>query len=114
MESKRICFQLEQGIVPRVLWLVSGFKLWACAMCRRRQKEDPLHEDNRSRGTFCRDQVYLKPQPYLQQSIELRKQLKLSSKFYGPYVVIVKIGKVTHRSQLPAVARLHSVAYISI
>ncbi|KAH0776278.1 hypothetical protein KY290_007689 [Solanum tuberosum] len=31
------------------------------------------------------DQVYLKLQPYRQSSLELRRNFKLNSKYYGPY-----------------------------
>ena len=39
------------------------------------------------------DLVFLKLQPYLQQSIERRGNQKLSPKFYRPYKVIQRIGK---------------------
>lgn len=34
------------------------------------------------------DLVYLKLQPYKQSSVALRKNLKLVSKFYGPYKIL--------------------------
>ncbi|KAL0401589.1 UNVERIFIED_CONTAM: hypothetical protein Slati_4188800 [Sesamum latifolium] len=39
------------------------------------------------------DEVFLKLQPYGQTSIALRKQLKLSAKYFGPYRVIHRVGK---------------------
>lgn len=38
------------------------------------------------------DCVYIKLQPYGQTSIALRSNLKLTSKYYGPYSVIKKIS----------------------
>nr|GEV64019.1 retrovirus-related Pol polyprotein from transposon 297 family [Tanacetum cinerariifolium] len=47
------------------------------------------------------DWVYLKIQPYRQVTIRKGKQHKLSSKFYGPFQVIAKVGKVAYKLQLP-------------
>ncbi|GAA0156156.1 hypothetical protein LIER_13713 [Lithospermum erythrorhizon] len=38
------------------------------------------------------DIVFLKLQPYRQNSVSLRKHLKLASKFYGPFKIIANIG----------------------
>ena len=43
------------------------------------------------------DEVYLKLQPYKQTSLALRNNLKLSSRYYGPYIVIARIGKVAYK-----------------
>lgn len=46
--------------------------------------------------------VYLKIQPYQQSSIAIRRNLKLASKYYGPYQVMCKIGQVAYELKLPA------------
>ena len=60
------------------------------------------------------DEVYLKLQPYKQTSLALRNNLKLSSRYYGPYTVIAKIGKVAYKLQLPLTSKLHLVFHVSL
>lgn len=43
------------------------------------------------------DWVYLKLQPYVQSSIAPRANHKLAFKYYGPYLVLDKIGTVAYR-----------------
>ena len=59
------------------------------------------------------DWVYLKLQPYRQLTIRQGKQNKLSSKFYGPFQVIQKIGKVAYKLELPDYALVHPVFHVS-
>ena len=40
------------------------------------------------------DMVYLKIQPYRHTSLSIHRSLKLHSKFYGPFRVLEKVGKV--------------------
>ncbi|KAL2250254.1 UNVERIFIED_CONTAM: Transposon Ty3-I Gag-Pol polyprotein [Sesamum indicum] len=47
------------------------------------------------------DEVFLKLQPHKQTSVAFRKRLKLSAKYYGPYKVIEKVGKVAYKLELP-------------
>lgn len=53
------------------------------------------------------DEVYLKLQPYRQTSLALRKNMKLAAKYYGPYMVIQKIGEVAYMLQLPPGSLIH-------
>ena len=59
------------------------------------------------------DLVYLKLQPYRQQSLARRMYEKLASRFYGPFKVIRKIGKVAYQLELPEDSRIHSVYHVS-
>lgn len=43
------------------------------------------------------DDVYLKLQPYRQTFVSLRKNLKLTLKFYGPYKLLQKVGTIAYK-----------------
>lgn len=59
------------------------------------------------------DMVFLKLQPYRQRSLAIRPNEKLSPRFYGPFLVIHKVGQVVYELKLPADSTIHPVFHVS-
>jgi hypothetical protein len=59
------------------------------------------------------EQVLLKLQPYVQQSVVNRSYPKLSYKYFGPYHIMEKIGPVAYKLELPETAQVHIVFHVS-
>lgn len=60
------------------------------------------------------DMVYHKLQPYRQNSVSMRKNLKLASKYYGPYRILQKIGAAAYKLELPPPSHIHLVFHVSM
>jgi len=59
------------------------------------------------------DWVYVKRQPHIQQSVQRRFNHKLSYKYFGPYLVLQKVGQVAYKIQLPTSSQIHPVIHVS-
>lgn len=59
------------------------------------------------------DWVFVKLQPYRQQSVAQRSSHKISPKYYGPYKILDKIGAVAYHLQLPSTSQVHPVFHVS-
>lgn len=59
------------------------------------------------------DSVFLKLQPYVQSSVAHRAHHKLAFKFFRPFRIIERIGKVAYKLQLPDSAAIHPVFHVS-
>lgn len=60
------------------------------------------------------DMVLLKLQPYRQHSVARPLSKKLGQRYYGPFLVLDKIGNVAYRLKLPDNAKIHLVFHVSL
>ncbi len=56
----------------------------------------------------------MKLQPYRKSSLALRRNIKLTSRFYGPFRILARIGPVAYRLQLLEESKIHPVFYVSL
>jgi hypothetical protein len=59
------------------------------------------------------DKVLVRLQPYRQHSAALRKNQKLSMRYFGPFEVSAKIGTVAYKLELPQAAKIHPVFHVA-
>ena len=57
--------------------------------------------------------MYLKLQPYIQSSVAPRSNQKLSFRYFGPFQILQRVGKVAYKLALPLEARIHPVVHVS-
>lgn len=60
------------------------------------------------------DLVYVKLHPCRQLSGRIAKHTKLSPRYFGPYKVLERIGKVAYRVELPKDCCIHNVFHVSL
>lgn len=80
------------------------------AQSRMKSQADKHRTD---RSFHVGDWVWLKLQPYRQNTIHRRNNQKLAKRYFGPFKITVVVGKVAYQLQLPRGARIHNVVHIS-
>ncbi len=81
----------------------------------RAQTRVKFQADNRrsERVFVVGDWVYMKLQPFEQQSVVTRVNRKLYFRFYGPFQVLERVGEVAYRLALPSSSLIHPVVHVS-
>jgi hypothetical protein len=81
-------------------------------MAQNRMKQQ-ANQGHSERQFAERDQVFLQLQPYKQTSLKAEHCQKLAPKFYGPYIVLKRVGQVAYQLALPSQSKLHHVFHVS-
>ncbi|KAM1116280.1 hypothetical protein TB2_006707 [Malus domestica] len=72
------------------------------------------HDKKRTERQFdVGDFVYLKLVPYQLQALSPHSYHKLQPRYYGPYEICEKIGKVAYKLNLPPNTKIHPVFHVS-
>jgi ribosomal protein L21E len=83
-------------------------------LLRAQQRMKNQEDKSRTEREFAvGDMVYMKLQPYAQTSVARRSNHKLAFKFFGPYEVLSRVGKVAYKLKLPANSQIHPVLHVS-
>lgn len=83
-------------------------------LMRAQQRMKSQEDKQRTECEFVvGDMVYMKLQPYAQMTVAKRSNHKLSFKFFGPYEILARVGKVAYKLKLPAGSQIHPVLHVS-
>jgi hypothetical protein len=83
-------------------------------LLRAQQRMKHQADKDRSDCVFTvGDTVYLKLQPYIQSSVAVHANHKLSYKYFGPFKILQRIGVVAYKLELPTSSSIHPVFHVS-
>ena len=111
LEGLSLVHEVDQMLLHRDKLLHQLKTNLEISMNRMKQQADSKRRDIQF---AVGDQVLLKLHPYRQQTVFKRAHQKLSSRYYGPYPILEKIGAVAYRLQLPPTAQIHPVFHVSL
>lgn len=107
---------------PKLKLAVQDF-VAQCQVCQKAKTEQVVRAQQRikmqadkrlSDRTFSvGDQVFLKLQLHMQQSVEARGNQKLPFKYCGPFKILQQFGEVAYKLQLPPSSHIHPVVHVS-
>ncbi|XP_070043267.1 uncharacterized protein [Nicotiana tomentosiformis] len=79
----------------------------------QQRMKDITDKHKTDRSFSVGDWIYLKLQPYIQVSVATRPFNKLAAKYFGPYLIVEKIGAVAYRLLLPVDVLIHPTFHVS-
>jgi len=89
-------------------------KLIQQQLLRAQQRIKSQADKKRSERIFqVGDLVYVKLQPYIQTMVASRSNQKLSFRFFGPFRVLQRVGRVAYKLDLPPSSKIHPVVHVS-
>jgi hypothetical protein len=59
------------------------------------------------------DLVFLRLQPYKQSSLKKSGTTKMKPRFYGPHIVIMRVGELAYELELPEGSNIHNIFHVS-
>jgi hypothetical protein len=102
---------VEEELVRRDQVLTELKEHIKAAQVRMKKYYDLGHRDKEYK---VGEWVYVRLFPYRQTSVTLRRDSKLAPRYYGPFQILQRIGKVAYKLALPVDSRIHPVFHVSV